>query len=78
MIQIKHCRGRLLTDIANPEAAKMAKKRCVRYECGDEDKCQEWGGPRWYSTCANACVCMSVEESIEKDVGWRTQRTDLP
>ncbi len=56
----------------------MAKKGCVRYESGDEDKCQEWSGPRWYSTCANTCVCMLAEASVKKDVGARTQSMDLP
>ena len=56
----------------------MAKKGCIRYECGDEDKCQEWSGPRRYSTCANTCTCMSAEASVEKNSNRRTQRTDLP
>lgn len=56
----------------------MAKKGCIRYECGDEDKCQEWSGPRWYPARANPCVCMLAKVSVEKDVSRRTQSTDLP
>ena len=75
---MRHCRERPLTDIADPEAAKVAKEGCIRYECGNEDKCKEWSGPRWYPICANACVRLSVKASVEKDVGGRTQSTDLP
>ena len=56
----------------------MAKEGCVRYECGDEDKCQDWSAPCWYSTCANTCIYMSAEASVEKDMIGRTQSTDLP
>ena len=54
----------------------MTKKGCFRYECGDEEKCQERRSPRWYSTCANSCIYMSAEASVEKDVGGRTQSKD--
>lgn len=56
----------------------MAKKGCVRDECGDEDKCQEWSGPRWYPTCANTCISMSAEVRVEEDIIGRTQSMDLP
>lgn len=72
----RNCKERTLTDIADADAAKMAKKGCIWYECGDEDKCQERSGPRRYATCANTCVCMSAEARVEKGVSGRTQSTD--
>ena len=50
----------------------MAKEGCVRYKCSDEDECQEWSGPRWYSICADTCICVSVEVSVMRGVSGRT------
>lgn len=72
------CSKRPLTDIADPQAAEMAKKGCIRYECTDEDKCQKWSSPRWYPTCANTFIRMSAQASVKKDESCRTQSTDLP
>ena len=54
----------------------MAKKRSVRYERGDEDKCQKRSSPRWYAICANSVIRMSIDAAVKKDVRGRTRSMD--
>lgn len=49
-------RSQVLTNVANPETAKVTEEGGVRDECGDENECKEWSGPCWHATRANANI----------------------
>ena len=63
--QRRQCKERSLTDVADRKTANMPKKGCIRHEGGDEDKSQEWSGPRRYPICANASTKVSSSKFKE-------------